>query len=244
MNLIVDIGNTRIKSAIFNHEEIFEVKVHAAFFEFETYLKNQIEILDFSGCIVAATGNFNAQFQNVMKPFFKKIVVLNGFTNLPFNNLYQTKETQGPDRIAAIAGAQLQFPGENVLVIDAGTAIKFDFIDKNGEYLGGNISPGMEMRFKALHTFTQKLPLLSSSAQNQLLGTSTPEAIISGVQNGMVFEIEQYIEVLSSNYDNLRTIITGGDADFFANKLKNTIFVDSNLVLKGLNRILEYNVDS
>jgi type III pantothenate kinase len=242
MNIIIDIGNTRIKTAIFNFDQIVELNIHkneADFIESLTNLKIQCD-----NCIVAATGLYSDKLKKQLHILFKKVIELNGFTKLPFNNLYQTKETQGPDRIAAIAGAQLKFQNENILIIDAGTAITFDFIDKNGNYLGGNISPGIEMRFKALHTFTQKLPLLNISEQNLLLGLSTTDAITYGVQNSMIFEIEQYIQTLSQNYENLRTIMTGGDADFLANKLKNTIFVDSNLVLKGLNRILEYNVNN
>lgn len=241
MNLIIDIGNTRIKTALFNTGQIVDLKTYSFSAEFEEYIKtwkpdNEVN------CIVSTTGSFSQQLKNILNNKFKKVIELNGLTNLPFNNLYETKDTQGPDRIAVIAGAQLLYPGENVLAIDAGTAITFDFIDNAGNYMGGNISPGLEMRFKALNTFTDKLPLYSKDEKSELLGKSTQEAIVFGVQNSMVFEIEQYIARLSKNYENLRTIITGGDADFFANKLKNIIFVDTNLVLKGLNRILEYNV--
>jgi type III pantothenate kinase len=241
MNLIIDIGNSRIKTAIFEKDQIVDFIILRDISEFNSkYDSNKLR--NIPNCILSSTGNFDKQFKEVITNLFPGFLELNGNSKLPFNNLYETKNTQGPDRIAAIAGAQFLYPNENILVIDAGTAIKFDFIDRSSNYLGGNISPGLEMRFKALHTFTEKLPLLCSKEQMQLLGKSTQEAIVFGVQNSMIFEIEQYIAKLSANYENLKIIITGGDADFFANKLKSTIFVDLNLVLKGLNRILEYNV--
>jgi type III pantothenate kinase len=243
MNLIIDIGNSRIKTALFDKNQIIDLKIHSNYPEISSFI-NSLKINYAEQCIVSATGTFKIQLRKLLEEKLTNFIELNGNTPLPYNNLYISKETQGPDRIAAIAGAQLQFPYQNILVIDAGTAITFDFIDTTGNYLGGNISPGLEMRFKALHTFTKKLPLLSKTESKNFLGKTTQEAIVSGVQNSMVFEIEEYIATISSNYENLRTIITGGDADFFANKLKSIIFVDLNLVLKGLNRILEYNVSN
>jgi type III pantothenate kinase len=129
-----------------------------------------------------------------------------------------------------------------VLVIDAGTAITYEMITAENEYLGGNISPGMETRFKALNQFTGKLPLVTPSDDFQLLGTNTESAIRAGVQLGLLFEVEQYITYFNNIYQNLEIIITGGNAKFFDKKLKNSIFVHFNLTLIGLNRILEYNV--
>ena len=147
----------------------------------------------------------------------------------------------GKDRLAAVAGAIGLYPNTNLLVIDAGTAITYELINSKHEFLGGNISPGMTIRYKALNEFTSKLPLLSASDETPLIGQSTKEAIQAGVQNGVLFEIQGLINELSSQYPSIKTIITGGDAEFFARKLKNPIFVHPNLVLIGLNRILEYN---
>jgi type III pantothenate kinase len=160
---------------------------------------------------------------------------------LPFTIEYRTPHTLGNDRIAAVAAANAQFPGQNCLVIDAGTAITFDLIDSQNVYRGGNISPGLSMRFQALHTFTQKLPLIEQSGETPLLGYSTETAIRSGVIWGVVFEIERYINELKGMYPNLQIMLTGGDSVFLADKINYPIFVDEFLVLKGLNRILEYN---
>ena len=240
MNLIFDIGNTRVKAAVFDKNELLESKtiVDMQICDIEFIMRNFSLV---KNCIVSSTGHLESNLAKYLQNTFPQLIELSGNTPLPFKNNYESKATQGPDRIAAIAGAQMQFPGLNVLVVDAGTAITFDFIDKYGNYNGGNISPGLEIRFKALHNFTDKLPLLQRTNEFELLGQNTAEAIISGVQNGIIFEIEQYIVTLKQQYSSLQTIITGGDADFLANKLKSTIFADSNLVLKGLNRILNYN---
>jgi type III pantothenate kinase len=240
MNLVIDIGNTRTKTALFNNNELLEIKT------FSELLVCDVEFIlrafpQITNCILCCTGQINLNLKEYLNNTFSLLVNLSGNTSIPFKNNYESKVSQGPDRIAAIAGAQMQFPGSDVLVIDAGTAITFDFIDKKGNYNGGNISPGLEIRFKALHNFTDKLPLLQRTNEFDLLGRNTVEAINSGVQNGIIFEIEQYIVTLKHQYSSLKTIITGGDADFLANKLKCTIFADSNLVLKGLNRILNYN---
>ena len=240
MNLVIDIGNSRTKVAIFNNNELVELKV------FEDLLVCDIEFVlrnypDTRNCIVSVTGTFEENLQQYLKNTFPNLVELTGFTPLPFINNYETKQTQGSDRIAGVAGSQKQFPKLNVLIIDAGTAITFDFIDKNGNYLGGNISPGLEIRFKALNSFTQKLPLLKKNDNFELLGNNTQQAIISGVQNGIIFEIEGCISALQNKYKEVKVIITGGDADFLAGKLKSTIFVNKNIVLSGLNRILDYN---
>ena len=240
MNLILDIGNTRAKVAVFEYDQLIEQKI------FNDLLVCDIELFlhkysTVKSCIMADTGKVDDKVVQFLNSAFQKFIQLNDTTSLPFKNNYETKSTQGSDRIAAVAGAQLIFPDSNVLVIDTGTAITYDFIDTAGNYRGGNISPGLETRFKALHTFTEKLPLLSQSENFDLLANNTQQAIISGVINGVIFEIEGYISRLSIDFPEMKTIITGGDAEFLANKLKRTIFVHSNLVLKGLNRILEYN---
>ena len=133
------------------------------------------------------------------------------------------------------------FPSTNNLIFDFGTAITIDFINANNQYLGGNISPGLNTRFKALHHYTGKLPLIEKNEHFEMTGKTTEEAIISGVQKGIVYEIEGYIREMQSSFANLNVIFTGGDAFFFEKKVKNSIFVEPMLVFFGLNRILEYN---
>ena len=177
-----------------------------------------------------------------LKHHLDHYIELTSRTELPIKNLYQTPETLGKDRIAGATGGISLFPGNNILVIDAGTAITFDFINKKEEYIGGNISPGLSMRYRALHQFTNQLPLLQKEDDIGMLGENTKKAIIRGVQNGIVFEMNHYIENLSLEHENLKTILTGGDSNFFDNKLKYPIFVESDLVLIGLNKILKYNI--
>lgn len=172
---------------------------------------------------------------------FAYVLILDHQTELPIENLYETPETLGKDRLAAAVGANELFPDRNLLVIDAGTAITYDIVSEKNQFIGGNISPGLEMRFKALNQLTGKLPLVDKSDDYQTLGRNTTEAIRAGVQNGVIFEIEQTIDLFNRNYQNLQIIMTGGDSNFFDKKLNCSIFVHFNLTLIGLNRILEYN---
>ena len=172
---------------------------------------------------------------------FDLFIELDHETKLPIGNLYETPETLGKDRLAAAVGANELFPDQNLLIIDAGTAITYDLVSENNEFIGGNISPGLQMRFKALNQFTGKLPLVSYSDEFQDIGRNTTEAIRAGVQNGILYEIAQTIELFNKNYQNLQIVMTGGDSIFFDKKLNYTIFVHFNITLIGLNRILEYN---
>ena len=172
---------------------------------------------------------------------FDSFIELNENTPIPIENLYETPETLGKDRLAAAIGANELFPDQNLLVIDAGSAITYDHVSEKNQFLGGNISPGLEMRFKALNHFTGKLPLIGYSDEFQSIGRNTTDAIRAGVQNGILFEIEQTIDLFNRNYQNLQIVMTGGDSYFFDKKLNYSIFVHFNLTLIGLNRILEHN---
>jgi type III pantothenate kinase len=243
MNLVIDIGNTRSKLAVFKSDVMVDFKITENINEL--FLRQIIfDHPSIERCIISSVTEINDEIGNYIVDQKIPVVVLNAETSVPFKNNYLSKDTFGCDRIAAIAGACKLYPGKNVLIIDTGTAVTFDLKDRNEEYLGGNISPGLEMRFKALHHFTAKLPLLNGEPSNSLIGKSTHEAIINGVQNGLVFEIEGYIDELLKKFPDLIVILTGGDVYFFENKLKKTIFVVSNLILTGLNTLLEYNVQT
>lgn len=164
-------------------------------------------------------------------------------TPVPIKNMYKSMHTLGNDRLAAAVGAFQQFPNEDTLAIDAGTCIKYDFTNSKGEYLGGGISPGIDMRFKALNNFTDRLPLVPRNDDfNQLIGTNSHESILSGVQTSVVAEVDGMISQYTQNYPNIKVMLTGGDASFFETRLKKKpIFADPFLILKGLNAILEYN---
>lgn len=172
---------------------------------------------------------------------FDLFIELDHRTELPIENLYETPETLGKDRLAAAVGANELFPDQNILIIDAGTAITYDLVSEKNQFVGGNISPGLQMRFKALNHFTGKLPLVSYSDEFQPIGKNTTDAIRAGVQNGILFEIDQTIDLFNRNYQNLQIVMTGGDSIFFDKKLNYSIFVHFNITLIGLNRILEHN---
>ncbi|UII28675.1 type III pantothenate kinase [Fulvivirga maritima] len=161
---------------------------------------------------------------------------------LPFTIDYKTPQTLGRDRVAGVAGGQYIFPNANTLVIDLGTCITYDIIDAKNVYHGGGISPGLKMRFKSLHNFTAKLPLIEPTNDFELIGQSTKESILSGVINGMISEIDGIIRMYTDKFAHLQIIMCGGDAKFFENRIKANIFVAPELVLTGLNRILLYNV--
>ena len=191
--------------------------------------------------ILSTVRDYPTELRKALQINFKQFVELDSGTPLPIENCYQTKDTLGNDRLAAAVGAFDLHPNVNTLVIDAGTAITYDLINEKNQYLGGSISPGVEMRFRALHHFTNRLPLVYGSNKNKLYGATTEEAIRSGVQNGVVFEVDKAIDTFKEFYNNLKVIITGGNAEFFDKKLKNSFFVNFNLIAIGLNRILEYN---
>jgi type III pantothenate kinase len=175
-----------------------------------------------------------------------KLLILSNHTALPFENHYETPETLGRDRIAVVAGASSLQPGKNVLVIDAGTCITYDLLTRDNEYLGGSISPGINMRYLALNTFTGKLPLIKpeTSKQFELIGSSTEGSIRSGVQKAVLLEVDATIDAYQARFDGLVTLVTGGDAHYFDKYLKNSIFAAQNLVLIGLKKILDFNEGS
>ncbi len=159
----------------------------------------------------------------------------------PFENHYSSPETLGADRIALAAAAVLHYGETNTLVIDAGTCITYDMITAEGAYLGGAISPGLTMRYRALHHFTSRLPSLEVGDYQELIGNTTESSIHSGVINGLSMEIEGVIGQYQSRYELLTVILTGGDAQFLSKRLKKAIFAHSNFLLEGLNFLLEYN---
>ncbi|TDO05049.1 type III pantothenate kinase [Sunxiuqinia elliptica] len=241
MNLVIDIGNSRIKLALFNERDLmFNVPLDELNVAHLQLLLD--EHADLKHAILSSVREYPKELKQFLQKSFKYFIELDASTPVPLINRYETPDTLGKDRLAAAVGATEIFPGKNVLVIDAGTAITYELVTANNEYLGGNISPGLNTRFKALSHFTGKLPLVESSDDFPMLGSNTPTAIQAGVQMGLLFEVQQYIEYFNTIYENLEIIITGGDAKFFDKKLKNSIFVNFNLTLIGLNRILEYNV--
>ncbi|MFW5821346.1 MAG: type III pantothenate kinase [Bacteroidota bacterium] len=240
MNLILDLGNTTIKYAIFANDNI-RYKNTWNRININDLKKLMNEYPRIQKAIISSVIDYSSEVLDYLKNILDYCIELDKNTDLPIENLYQSKDTLGYDRIADVVGAAYKFPRKNILVIDSGTAITYDLINSNGQYLGGAISPGADMRVKALNKFAAKLPLVDLSDNWSFPEKTTEEAIISGVLSGIVYEIDGYIVDLKHNYPDLTTVLTGGNLKLFDKKLKSIIFVDSNLNLYGLNRILEYN---
>ncbi len=240
MNLIVDIGNSRVKLCLFSHNEI----AHFQVIEFDDvdalhrFCHNQ----NIECGIVSSVVTINPEFLTAIKQLCShKCLVLERETPLPIQNIYATPQTLGLDRIAAAVGVFSISPNKHSLIIDAGTAITIDYLNADNQYVGGNISPGLNTRFKALNSFTNKLPLLDFKTPWQMIGDSTETAIITGVQQGILFELEGYIDYFSQKYTDIQIFVTGGDAEFIHTYLQKKTQFEPMLVLKGLNRILYYN---
>lgn len=270
MNLIIDFGNSFAKFYLFNNENI-TTKFKLNYPDFFFSKKKTNFKLDFISTDFSYLENIflekNIQFQNVIissvidfpndfTVFLTKKVVENkgkiitlGFkTPIPIVNLYKNKENLGKDRLAAVVGANTQYPNLNILVIDAGSAITYEFISDKNEFLGGNISPGLKMRFKSLNTFTNQLPLIEVTTDSIAnfdkeikIGNNTDNAIINGVFQGLVLEIEGNIEGLLKKHKDSIVFLTGGDAFLLKNKIKYKLLVQPDLVAIGLNSILKYN---
>lgn len=241
LNLVIDIGTTYIKIAIFsNSEMIFRESLPEISPEYISMIIKNFP--DIKHSILSSVRKRDHALLEFLNRNFRISVELSDKTPVPIKNLYRSPETLGYDRLAAVVGANTIFPDTNVLIFDVGSAITTDFINNKNEFPGGNISPGMMMRFRALNEFTANLPFEYPCENPEFMGSDTPGAITAGVQNGIIFELEGYIRRLSDQEKNLKIIFTGGDAAFFAEKIKHQITVDPNLTLKGLNRILEYNL--
>lgn len=240
MNLIIDIGNSYIKLACFENNEITNLKIYKklSLNTLINFTKNNPEI---KSAIVSSVSKYPESIKNYLSDNYN-FIELNNTTPLPIINKYKTPETLGNDRIAAVVGAISLFPNKDILVIDAGTCITYDFINSEKEYFGGSISPGLKLRFKSLHNFTDKLPLINDAIDYEvkLTGNSTKACIISGVVNGIILEIDGMINLYKKKYPEIITILCGGDSIYFDKMLKNSIFANSNIVLSGLNIILNF----
>ena len=242
MNLVIDQGNTKAKIAIFddrNELVVFEEVNHLT----EEIICSLKERYGIHQCILSTVKALPDSLISFLQQSFHPFVNLLPGVLLPVEIGYKTPQTLGCDRIAAVVGAAEQINNEAVIVVDAGTAITYDFMDEERVFVGGNIAPGIHLRMRALNEFTGKLPYVTPDGELPLLGESTETAIRSGVVNGICFEIEGFIAKIKAEHPSVLVFLTGGDAIFLAEKLKYPIFVDKKLVLKGLNRILNYNVE-
>ena len=240
MNLVIDAGNTAVKTAVFQNNRLLEKqnfnkeKFSA---EFDKIRKKFPEI---KNSIVSSVTSGEFEMISEIKKAFP-VLKLDNLTPVPFENKYASPETLGKDRIALVASAVYSFPGKNVLIIDAGTCITYDLKTEEEVYLGGAISPGLNMRFKSLHKFTANLPLISPKPEAELIGNTTQTSILSGIINGIKMELKGTVESYRSQFEDLTVIFTGGDSQILSIPLKNSIFANSNFLLEGLNSILEFN---
>ncbi len=239
MNLIFDIGNTSTKVALFDGlKKITSLRTKQYSWDelkriFSTYKIDKAIVSS-----VRETPEFIIDLATLDIPY---VHVLSYRSKLPFKIQYETPETLGPDRIAAIAGAYSLFPGKKILVIDAGSAITYDFVsDKT--FKGGNISPGISMRFKALNKFTHSLPLGSTTEKFNFPGRNTLEAITAGVINGVIYEINEYIRTFEEKHKGINLVLTGGDAGYLKTRITHKVNYMPDIVIEGLNYILEHNV--
>jgi type III pantothenate kinase len=239
MQLVIDIGNTRVKAAVFEQRELLHFYVYPSTAELpaaDLIVKHSLK-----RCIIGSVVN---EIEPFVEALSKQIPVLlfNSQTPVPLRNLYKSAHTLGSDRLAAAIGGNAQAPAQDILVIDAGTCIKYNFVNAGNEYIGGAISPGLQMRFKAMNAYTSRLPLLQVDEKyTALTGTDSRESLLAGAQLGAVAEVDGFIDQYRQRFNKIKVFLTGGDADFFAKRLKNPIFADQFLILKGLNEILEYN---
>ena len=240
MNLIIDIGNSFIKLAVFQGD-VLQVKKVVNKPNFQAGLVEIFASYPQISQAILSSVSVNKVPWPVGVDISLGLLVLGPETKLPYANKYSTPLSLGNDRRALVAAAAKHYPKQDVLVIDAGTCITYDFKNKNNEYLGGGISPGLQMRYDAMHHFTARLPSLSPVTEVPFIGTSTQESMHSGVILGLAHEVDGIIGDYQKYSNSLEIILTGGDAHFLSLQLKNTIFASSNFLVEGLNHILEFN---
>ncbi|MFN8357112.1 MAG: type III pantothenate kinase [Spirosomataceae bacterium] len=238
MNLVIDSGNTFSKTGLFKNGTLQEVRWRLSFEELTHYIATVRPERMMISSVSRSEDEFNAAFS----PYCPAIKTLSPNTPVPIQKLYDTPHTLGADRVAAAVGAKVLYPTQACLVIDMGTCITYDWVDRLYNFHGGIISPGMRMRFKAMNSFTKRLPLVEPEGIPSLIGKNTIHAMQSGVMNGLVAELNGIIEQYQTLFSDFQTLLCGGDAHYFESRFKSPIFAVPELVLIGLNRILEYNV--
>ena len=240
-DLVLDFGNTRIKAACFEDGKLADVR----FFDNpDALLKETLFIGACEKIILSSVTNDHVSFLEEWQSL-KPITVFNNDLKLPLKNRYKSPETLGSDRLLASVGAYAEFPDKSVLTIDFGTCIKYNFTNSANEFLGGAISPGIRMRYKALHEFTEKLPLQDTNFYfDELIGTDTAGSLHSGVITATLEEVKGMMAQYRLKFPGLVTVFTGGDYEFFVKRLKSSIFADPHLVMKGLHYVLNYQLEN
>jgi type III pantothenate kinase len=239
VNLAIDFGNTRIKAGLFRNAELLDLH----HFRSAEHLLNALDVL--SNAERCVLGSVTRDHEGVigLLPSKMQVLLFSHETKTPLKNRYKSAMTLGSDRLAAANATYALYPHEDVLTIDAGTCIKYNFVNAADEYLGGGISPGIRMRLSAMNTQTSALPLIDADfGYQKLIGTSTGESLLTGALVGAACEIDGMVDRYLEKYPKLRVVLTGGDADYLAPQLKSRFFAHQNLVLHGLNHILRFNI--
>jgi len=240
MNLVIDVGNSKVKFFLFKNNKSVHIEI-SDISDFTKTLESINDKNEINNVICSSvTSNYDSIIsENLKTP--KIYSLLDDSLLIPFENNYRTKNSLGQDRIALVSAAIKNYPNMNNLIIDLGTCITYDFIDSNKIYYGGAISPGLNLRYRSLNDYTSNLPLLEFEEVNKILGTTTNESIHSGIYFGVIAEVNNYIQLLKKDYPELNVIIVGGFSKFLFNKIKNAIFADQDFLAQGLNYIINYN---
>lgn len=248
MNLCIDQGNSRTKVALMTDEgKIIQHFIYKSFSSAD--VERLFALYDITNSIISSVINIEPAIVNALAKLSQYFVLFDHNTPVPIKNGYDTPETLGQDRLAAAVGAQQLCPNENLLIIDVGSAITYDFVSEKGEYIGGNIAPGLKMRFTMLQRMTKKLPLVEVG-ENELIplfGKNTRDAIAAGVIRGVAYEVKGYMRTLREKTSHFQTYLTGGNASFILSATRSSrtekreIHYEKHLVLIGLNTILVYN---
>lgn len=242
MNLCIDQGNSRTKVALMTDEgKIINHFIYKQFSSSE--VERLFDLYAITDSIISSVVNIEAAVVNTLARRSQHFVLFDHNTPVPIVNRYDTPQTLGQDRLAAAVGAKSLCPDENLLIIDVGSAITYDFVSAEGEYLGGNIAPGLKMRFTMLQRMTKKLPLVEVD-ENELIplfGKNTRDGIAAGVIRGVSYEVKGYIRTLKEKTPHFKTYLTGGNAPYILNNVRTDMHHEKHLVLIGLNTILVYN---
>ena len=245
LNLVIDVGNSRTKLAVFDQHQLTSSVAISELTKEEVleFIKTIPEKV--KNVMLSSVGKEFPELDSFFTGCFDHFLTLSHKLSLPIEMEYETPETLGMDRLSAVVGAKSIFPETDLLVIDTGTCITYDFISASGKYTGGGISPGINMRFQALHNFTGRLPLIDwkNDKEIDLIGSNTQNAMKSGVWNGVLAELDGIIARYECNHPALKVVVTGGDSKIFDFVSKKSIFADPNLVLFGLNKLLRYNIE-
>lgn len=237
MNIVIDVGNTLTKYAVYDNNDILFTGI--GIYDLINTI-NAFKSTNEVKCIISSSGKLDEYLKNMLEEEFDNMMSMNYTLKFPVNINYKTLPTLGMDRLASVVGAYKKYPNEDVMIIDMGTALTFDFLIGGKEYLGGNISPGLNLRFRALHEYTDKLPLVEADINITLIGDSTETAIKNGVMNGIIFEINSYIRAFKDKYPNGKVLFTGGEISSIEEKIDEGEWVE-HLCFEGLNEIINFN---